>query len=146
MRALLIAAFIASPVFAGETAMTRHAKGEFTVKMTPVTDDAGLGRMTLEKTFNGPLAATGKGEMLTAMGADGGAAYVAAERVSGTLDGRVGTFMLVHRGVMTKESRDILVTIAPGTGTAALTGITGTLAIDIRDGKHFYDLAYTLPE
>ena len=38
------------------------------------------------------------------------------------------------------------VIIVPQTGTDQLIGIAGELGIDIRDGKHFYTLDYTLPE
>jgi len=40
---------------------------------------------------------------------------------------------------------DLSVAIVPDSGTGALAGITGTLAIDISDGRHFHDLAYALP-
>ena len=32
-----------------------------------------------------------------------------------------------------------------GASTEELTGIAGTMTIDIKDGKHFYALDYTLP-
>jgi len=51
--------------------------------------------MSIDKQFNGDLEATSKGEMLSAMtDVKGSAGYVAIERVSGTLHGRGGTFVL----------------------------------------------------
>jgi hypothetical protein len=73
--------------------MTSIAKGSFTVDMNPLTEaDAvvgvSLGRMSLGKRFEGDLAATGSGEMLTALTpVKGSAGYVALERVTGTLHG-----------------------------------------------------------
>ena len=49
--------------------MTNHATGPFDVKLAPQddkTDDATLGRMTIDKQFHGDLEATSKGQMLTA--------------------------------------------------------------------------------
>jgi len=74
----------------------------------------------------------------------GSAAYVAIEKVTGVLGGRRGTFVLAHRGTMTRGEGALEVTVVPDSGTDELTGLAGTLAITIRDGKHFYDLDYTL--
>ena len=40
---------------------------------------------------------------------------------------------------------DLQVIVAPDSGTGGLEGITGTLTIRMEGGKHYYDLAYTLP-
>lgn len=122
----------------------QHAKGEFGVKIVPLplagpVEDAGLGRMSIEKEFQGDLVGSGKGQMLTAASA----AYVAIERVEATLAGRHGTFVLQHRGVA--EGYELLVTVVPDSGTGELAGLRGELTIEVRDGKHFYDLQYTLP-
>ena len=90
--------------------MTRKASGTFEVKMQPqgdgnVAEGASLGRMSLDKQFSGDLQAVGSGEMLTARSdIPTSAAYVAVERVTGTLHGREGSFVLVHKGVMTSEA------------------------------------------
>lgn len=80
--------------------MPETAKGTFDVKVTPVPEDQGdpsLGRFTLKKQFDGDLEATSKGQMLTAGTAvKGSGAYVAIEKVTGTLRGRTGTFVLQH--------------------------------------------------
>ncbi|QCP14733.1 DUF3224 domain-containing protein [Pseudoduganella umbonata] len=36
------------------------------------------------------------------------------------------------------------IVIAPDSGAGELAGIAGTLAIRVEDGKHYYDLDYTL--
>jgi hypothetical protein len=126
-----------------------RASGSFEVKVAPVADDAGtgLGRMSLDKVLHGDIEGTSHGEMLTAMGAgkDSGA-YVAVERVTGTLLGRHGSFALVHRGVMASGKQELLITVVPGSGTGALQGLEGTFGLRIEpDGKHFYVLEGTLP-
>lgn len=126
------------------------ARGEFDVKVARLAEEAAagitLGRMSLEKTFRGALVATSTGEMLTVdtKKPDSGA-YAATERVTGTLDGRRGSFALVHVGTMANGGYSLSITIVPDSGTEELAGIAGTLAIDIRDGKHYYALEYTLP-
>ncbi len=38
------------------------------------------------------------------------------------------------------------VTVVPDSGTAELTGISGTMNINIADGKHSYEFEYTLAQ
>jgi hypothetical protein len=133
-----------------ETVVTKHASGAFDVKLSPQEDKVGdptVGRMSLDKQFHGPLEATSKGQMLTAMTAvEGSAGYVAIERVSGTLDGRNGTFALQHSATMTRGVPQLSITVVPDSGTGQLVGLTGKMTINIADGKHFYDFEYTLTE
>ena len=120
------------------------AKGEFSVKMSPVD---GSNTLKLEKSYAGELQAEGIGEMLaTRSKVEGSASYVAIETVSGSLAGKSGAFALVHRGVMQGDNKELLVTISPDSGTEELEGISGTLEIVITEGKHFYILEYQLPE
>lgn len=130
--------------------MTIHAIGSFDVQMIPQSQDEAvgstLGRMSLAKQFHGDLDAPSKGEMLTASTSTGSAAYVAIERVTGTLHGRTGTFVLLHNGLMTPAAQHLTITVVPDSGTNQLVGIAGTLSITIVDGKHGYDFEYTLGE
>ncbi len=135
-----------------EKVVTAHASGTFEVKMTPQpTDDktegATIGRFTIDKQFHGDLEGSSKGEMLGAGSpAKGSAGYVAMEKVSGTLHGRSGAFVLQHSGTMHKGTQQMTVTVVPESGAGQLAGIAGTLTIKITDGKHFYEFDYTLPE
>jgi hypothetical protein len=143
---------ISSPV-KKETVMTVHASGTFEVKMNPQKPDnkeaesADLGRMSIDKQFRGDLEATSTGEMLSAVtSVKGSAGYVAIERVSGTLHGRRGTFVLQHSGTMTRGAPQMSVTVLPDSGTGQLVGLGGRMTIKIADGRHFYEFDYTLPE
>ena len=128
-----------------------HAQGTFDVKVLPEGEDKGegstLGRYSLDKQYHGDLAATAKGQMLTA-GSDvkGSGAYVAVERVTGTLNSRKGSFVFVHQGTMAHGSTQLEITVVPDSGTDQLSGISGKLNIIIADGKHSYDFEYSLPE
>ena len=133
--------------------MTIRASGTFEVKIIPQKPDnkeaesANLGRMSIDKLFSGDLEATSKGEMLSAVTeVKGSAGYVAMERVSGTLHGRSGSFILQHSGTMTRMAPQMSVTVVPDSGTGQLVGLAGTMTIKIADGKHFYEFDYTLPE
>ena len=129
--------------------MTTRAAGTFNVKITPqppVGDpaDATHGRMTIDKTFDGDLQGTSKGEMLAAGTADkGSAGYVAMEKVSGTLAGKGGTFILQHSGTMNRGEATLSVTVVPDSGTGELSGLAGRMNIIIADGKHSYEFDYS---
>jgi hypothetical protein len=135
---------------AKEGVTTMHAAGPFDVKITPQDDNSGdplLNRMTLEKQYHGDLEGTGKGQMLTAgTEVKGSGAYVAIEKVSGTLNGRSGSFILQHAGTMAQNVPQLTIVVVPDSGTGELKGVTGRMTIIIAaDGKHSYEIEYTLP-
>ncbi len=129
-----------------------HASGTFDVTMTPegepqTSQGATLGVMTIDKTYRGDFTGKGIGRMLSAMTeVKGSAGYVAIERVTGTLHGRTGSFVLQHTGTMTRGEPHLVITIVPDSGAGELVGITGTKMIRIEEGKHFYDLDYELAD
>jgi uncharacterized protein DUF3224 len=129
-----------------------HATGSFDVRITPRPPDdnaapPSFGRMSIDKHFHGDLDGTSQGTMLTgATDATGARVYVAIERVTGTLRGRTGTFLLMHGGTMTRTAQHLSVTVVPESGTGDLAGLTGKMAITIVDGKHLYDFEYTVGE
>lgn len=132
--------------------MTTRATGPFDVKLAPqplsdVAAATGLARMSLDKVFHGDLDATSQGEMLSAMGGvKGSAAYVALERVTGTLHGLTGSFALQHTGVMDRGTPSLVVNVVPDSGTGALAGLTGTMSIHVDGRAHSYVFDYTLPD
>ncbi len=124
--------------------------GTFEVKLVPqpmheAITPGTLNRMSLDKKFLGPLDATSKGEMLSAMGAiKGSAGYVALERVTGSLEGRKGSFVLQHTGTMNRGTPSLSITVVPDSGTDELVGLSGKMNIIIADGKHSYEFTYSL--
>jgi len=133
-----------------EIRIVSRAVGPFEVslKPLPMDDDAGagmLGRMSIDKQFHGDLEGTSKGQMLTGgTPIKNSAGYVAIERVTGSLKGRKGSFILQHTGVMNRGAPSLVITVVPDSGTDQLEGIRGTMTIKIDGGKHSYDLNYTL--
>jgi hypothetical protein len=125
--------------------MAEQSKGTFDLLMDPEPQYDGfegglvLGRLLLKKTFHGELDATSTVRMLSAGTAvKGSAGYVAIELVQGKLRGRAGSFVLQHSGTMDRGQTSLSVTVVPDSGTGALVGLTGRMAIDIVDGAHFY--------
>jgi len=108
-------------------------------------DGVGYARSRIEKTFHGDLEATSTVEMLSVRGEGEGAGYVALETVRGTLDGREGTFAILHAGTMVGEDVWARWPISPGSGTGELAGIAGDATIEIApDGAHTLLVDYTL--
>ena len=122
------------------------AKGPFQVTRVAVPaafEAASLGRHSLDKIFRGNLEATSLGEMLSAGGSvPGSAGYVAMERVTGTLNGRSGMFVLQHSATMDRGTPTLTITVVPDTGTDALTGLSGSMRIIIDKGQHSYEFEY----
>ena len=127
-------------------------KGEFEVEReirpaVDLGDGVQAAHMRFDKVFRGLLEATSVVQMFAVGTAvEGSAAYVAVERVVGRLDGRSGAFCMQHSGIMDRGAPSLTVSVIPDSGTDALAGLRGTLAIDIVDGKHFYTFDYSLPD
>jgi hypothetical protein len=99
-----------------------HAVDEF-------PPDLALGRVSFRKTYKGDdLVGTAVATMLNC----GQVAYTAMERVTGTLAGRTGSFVLVHGA--TAGSGAVPGVVVPGSGTGELTGLTGTMSIRHEEG------------
>lgn len=125
------------------------ARGTFDVKVIPqAADDSAAGpfsRLFLDKHFHGDLEGSSRGTMLGAMTAvEGSGGYVALELVTGTLNGKRGSFVLQHNGTMQRNVPNMQVTVVPDSGTGELTGLAGTMTISIDGGKHSYVFEYTM--
>ena len=127
------------------------AKWSFEVNLVPQElaishDLPGLSRMSIEKRYSGTLEATGRGEMLSFNAqVKGSAGYVAIERVTGTLQGRRGSFVIQHSGTMNRGIPSLTIAVVPDSGTEELAGLQGTMAIDSVDGRHSYTLQFDIP-
>ncbi len=128
--------------------VVEQANGSFDVEVVPQTspEDA-VGRFSLSKRFHGGLDASSTGEMLSVRTeVEGSAGYVALERVTGTLNGRYGSFALQHSGTMDRNRPALSVTVVPDSGTGDLAGMEGEMSIDVSNGQHSYVLRYSLRE
>jgi hypothetical protein len=128
-----------------------HATASFTVdSFEPVgAPDGGAGETVvsealLSKTFTGDVEGTSTVRMLAAQTpVEGSAAYVALERITGSLHGRKGTFVLLHAATY-QDARWLIV---DDSGTGELAGLTGTAVLTRHDdGSHTIALDYELSE
>lgn len=124
------------------------ARGGFVVETSPSGFDAGpIVRQELTKSFTGDLEATSSGHMISyRSGASGSAGYVAIEIVTGSLDGKRGSFVLQHHGIMDRGGGTLSISVLPDSGTGDLVGLIGEMAIAIDGGDHHYQFDYDIPD
>jgi hypothetical protein len=152
LAAMLIVALAPGARGQGAARMPRTANGSFTVEMKPLAepdaaDGVSLGRMSLDKRFEGDMVATSHGTILTVLTpVKESAGYVAIERVTGTLHGRHGSFVFQHAATMTRGAHQLSITVVPDSGTGDLAGISGAFRLTIAEGRHLYEFEYSLPE
>lgn len=126
------------------------AQGSFetsTSQPTPYDSVEGVSfsRSRLQRRFEGDLLATGQLEMLGARTpTPGSAGYVALERVTGELHGRLGSFCLLHTALMGHGQRSLVMQIVPDSGTGELRWIGGSMEISVESGARVYRLSYEL--
>lgn len=127
------------------------ATGLFEVKMEPTEfslkdeGDFHFNRFLLQKSFQGQLDAKSEGEMISARTpTKGSAGYVAIENVKGVLEGKSGSFVLQHFGIMDRGKDRLILEVVPDSGTGNLEGISGIMKIEIIDEKHHYHFDYEL--
>jgi Protein of unknown function (DUF3224) len=126
--------------------MTTRATGTFETSFAPlVADDESLGRMRVTKSFEGDLVGSARAEMLSVGTAvDGSAGYVAIDRITGSLHGQRGSFVLQHSGVMDRGEGVLRIVVVPDSGTEELVGLRGDFEIQIEDGLHRYVFDYAI--
>ena len=135
-----------------ETPTMSRAQGTFDVELTPLETAAGvpeapIDRMSIDKQFHGDLEGVSRGEMLAhRTSTQGSAGYVAIERVSGTLKGRRGSFVLQHFGILNRGAAGQTISVVPDSGTDELIGLTGEMRIQLDGGQHSYEFDFQLAD
>jgi len=103
-----------------------------------------FGRVRLRKTFHGPLTGTSELAMTSAAIGEAPVGYTALELVTGTLEGRTGTFVLQHSGVVDDAATPPAGVVLPGTGSGELAGIRGSMSIEHGESGAVLVLDYEL--
>jgi hypothetical protein len=109
----------------------RHATGTITVRTyepTPYDQPAHgpvLSRIHVEEEFSGDIEGTGVVEFLQAQVSEDAASFVGLERLSGSVGGRSGTFLLQDQGTLTGTTVSGDWFVVPASGTGELTGLRG---------------------
>lgn len=102
----------------------------------PMRDEAegtALTVATVRKVFRGELEGTSVAVVLTCHAGETPAGYVAQERITGTLGGRSGSFVVQHGAPLGGEPDRALGTVVAGTATAELAGLHGRLEYEHED-------------
>src|SRR5688500_10757045 len=117
-----------------------HASGHFDVTLAPQAADnpqvrtAQIERLSIDKKYHGDVQGTSTGQMQAIRDDRDTGAYVALEKVVASLQGRNGTFMLMHYGYMSQGAVGRwLVEIVPNSGTGELAGLSGTMKINQKE-------------
>lgn len=121
------------------------ASGIFEVKLEPQKDEnAPAGRMIINKKYSGDVEGTGIGQMISKRTDSGVAIYSAIEEFEGSVDGKPGSFTLIHNGYMSSETQSLEIKILHGSGSGELANISGSMDIIQKDGEHKFVLNYEL--
>lgn len=127
------------------TLSPKKATGTFDVNLDIAKEDkAPVGRMIINKQYQGALIGKGIGQMISKRTMEGSAVYYAIEEFSGTLNDKSGSFTLVHHGVIQQDKQSLDIQILGGSGEGELKTISGNMTIIQAADKHSYELDYEL--
>ena len=131
--------------------MKKTAKARFAIKAwdeKPYSEEAGqpkLTRASVTKELTGEISGQSHVEYLMMYRPDGSASFVGLERVTGSLAGKAGSFVLQRTGVFENGQAKESYTVVPGSGTGALAGLSGEGATSVGHGmEHPFELSYDL--
>jgi Protein of unknown function (DUF3224) len=108
-----------------------HASGNINVKVyEPTTYDQptegpALVRIHVVEDFSGDIEGEGVAEFLQTTRGEDEASFVGVERVSGSVGGKVGTFVLQDEGTLKGTTVSGTWFVVPGSGTGDLQGLRG---------------------
>ena len=89
-------------------------------------DGPRLTRAHIRKAFEGDLVATGVLMYVMTYLDDSDATFLGFEKVTGSLGGRSGSFVLRHTGTYDGEKATATCEVLPGSGTGELAGLSGS--------------------
>jgi hypothetical protein len=113
------------------TSMRKQAKAIFGIKSwdeKPYNEIEGapkLTRVSATKSYQGDIEGEGKLEYLMMYRTAGSASFMGLERVTGSVGGRSGSFVLQHTGTFEGGVAKVTLSVVPGSGTGDLRGLSG---------------------
>jgi uncharacterized protein DUF3224 len=114
-----------------KTASKMHASGHIDVKTyepqpyEETEEGPNLVEIHVSETFSGDIEGEGVVRFLQAVREDGSASFVGIERVTGSLGGRKGSFLLQDTGTLEGNTVNGTWFVIPGSGTGELRGLRG---------------------
>jgi hypothetical protein len=113
------------------TSMRKQAKATFDIKAweektyNEIEGAPKLTRVTATKSYKGDIEGEGKLEYLMMYRTAGSASFMGLERVTGSVGGRSGSFVLQHTGTFEGGVAKVTLSVVPGSGTGNLRGLSG---------------------
>ena len=111
--------------------MQKQAKATFDIKSwdeKPYNEIEGspkLTRASVAKSYQGDIEGEGKVEYLMMYRSAASASFTGLERVTGSIGGRSGSFVLQHTGAFEDGVAKVSLAVVQGSGTADLRGLKG---------------------
>jgi hypothetical protein len=129
------------PMTTERSTSTRRITGTFTLDSweqddVDVRDGTGIAKAHVTKTLSGDLVGTSTADLLLAGTQEGSRAYCGFERITGTIAGRTGSFVLRHTAEGDAAGGWLTWQILPGSGTGELAGVLGEGQIDKDEAGH----------
>lgn len=124
------------------TASKTHATGRIDVKTyepqsyEEADDGPNLVEIHVSESFSGDIDGEGVARFLQAVRKDGSASFVGIERVTGSLSGRTGSFLLQDAGTLEGNTVKGDWFVIPGSGTRNLSGLRGEGGFTAELGEH----------
>lgn len=111
--------------------MRKQAKATFDIKSwdektyNEIEGAPKLTRASVTKSYQGDIEGEGKVEYLMMYRTAGSASFTGLERVTGSIGGRSGSFVLQHTGTFEDGVAKVTLSVIPGSGTEDLRGLSG---------------------
>jgi hypothetical protein len=119
-----------------------HATGRIEVKTyepqsyEEIDNGPNLVEIHVTEKFSGDIEGEGVVRFLQAVGKDGSASFVGIERVTGSIAGRKGSFLLQDSGTLEGNTVKGDWFVIPGSGTDELRGLRGEGGFTAELGQH----------
>jgi hypothetical protein len=101
-----------------------------------VDEGPNLVEIRVSETFSGDIVGEGVVRFLQAVRKDGSASFVGIERVTGSIQGRTGSFLLQDAGTLEGNEVKGDWFVVPGSGTEELRGLRGEGGFTADVGQH----------
>jgi hypothetical protein len=108
-----------------------------------LADGPDLVEINIVESFDGGIIGEGAARFVQTLRKDGSATFCGAERVTGKLAGRRGTFVLQDTGTLANNTVAGSWFVVPGSGTGELAGLRGEGTFEAQLGEHaHWNLTY----
>jgi hypothetical protein len=128
--------------------MPHHAESAYEIKKWDENiydageEGKGLTQCSIRQVYHGDIEGESLNTMLMAPAEGGSSTYVGLERITGTLGGKTGSFIIQYQGAYAGGNPGFSGVIVAESGTGELHGLKGTASMAAKDGKPTVTLEY----